>query len=119
VADSLRSVLDGHIVLSRELAQRGHYPPIDVLRSVSRLQRDVVSAQDCALAAKTVALLSMLERHRDAVDLGLYQRGSNAALDDALDREQAIGGWLQQGAEPDMRAHGLQQLRAVLEGAAS
>lgn len=114
VADHLRSVLDGHIVLSRELAQRGHHPAIDVLRSVSRLQHAVASPADCVLARRTVAMLALLERHRDAIDLGVYQRGSNTALDDALAKEPALDQWLRQEGVAASRAGAFDALRAIL-----
>ena len=115
VADSLRSVLDGHLVLSRELAHRGHHPAIDVLRSVSRLQRDLADQHEAALVARAVALFALLERHRDPVELGIYQKGTHAALDAALALQPALEAWLRQPDGPVDRASALQALRAILD----
>ncbi len=81
VADALRAILDGHIVLARDLAEQGHFPAIDVLQSVSRLMPSVAAEADLKLARQTVALMHRLQRSRDLVDLGAYQAGSNAELD--------------------------------------
>jgi flagellum-specific ATP synthase len=114
VADHLRSVLDGHIVLSRDMAQRGHHPAIDVLRSVSRLHRAVASAAECELAQRTVAVLALLERHRDALELGVYQRGANPALDAALEKEPALDRWLRQDEQAASRADALKALATIM-----
>lgn len=84
VADSARSLLDGHIVLSRKLANQGHFPAVDVLSSVSRVMTDVVTQdhQQAARAAREV--LSTYAEHADLVELGAYQRGTNPQLDHAL-----------------------------------
>lgn len=114
VADSMRSILDGHIVLSRELAQQGHYPAIDILRSASRLMFDLASSGERASAAAVVRHLSVLERNRQLVDLGAYVAGSNAALDAALTLEATLFRWLRQDAGGASRAEALLQLEAVL-----
>jgi len=114
IADAMRSILDGHVVLSRELAQQGHYPPIDVLRSASRLMPELASHEERALAAEAVRHLAALDRHREIVELGAYVRGTNAALDAALDVEGPLCAWLRQDAGGVPRADGLSQLRALL-----
>jgi flagellum-specific ATP synthase len=96
VADTARATLDGHLVLSRRLAAEGHYPAIDVLPSVSRVMLDVTDAAQQA-AAQTVR--RWLATHRDAEDLlqvGAYARGASAAIDEAVDRQPAIAGFLRQ-----------------------
>jgi flagellum-specific ATP synthase len=115
VADSMRSFLDGHIVLSRELAQQGHYPPIDVLRSGSRLLPDLANDHDRALVAGAVRHLAVLEKSRDLVDLGAYVPGSNAALDTALALEAPLYAWLRQDRSRTSRAEALQRLGQILD----
>lgn len=114
VADSLRSILDGHIVLSRELAEQGHYPAIDVLRSASRLLPELASAGERALALAAVRELALLERNRQMVDLGAYQAGTQPALDEALKRAPRLRDWLQQESGGVARAEALQAITAVL-----
>lgn len=96
IADSLRATLDGHIVLSRDLAHRGHYPAIDVLRSASRLVSELTSKQERASMVQASACLALLDRNRQMVDIGAYQAGSNPALDAALAVAPDLDGWLQQ-----------------------
>ncbi|MFC5475501.1 FliI/YscN family ATPase [Paraherbaspirillum soli] len=84
LAETMKSLLDGHIVLSRELAEQGHFPAIHVPRSVSRLFRQVTDPQAQALATDAVAQLSLYESSRTLVESGLYAAGSNPALDRAL-----------------------------------
>lgn len=118
VADALRAILDGHIVLSRELAEQGHFPAIDVLKSVSRLMPALARESELKLARQTVALLHRLQRSRDLVELGAYQAGSNAELDRALKIAPELNAWLQQEVDrPGLRAEGLQLLSAIMKGA--
>lgn len=114
IADAMRSILDGHIVLSRELAQQGHYPAIDVLKSVSRVMTDLVSAQDRQIGSEAVRHLAALEKGRQLVELGAYVRGSNTALDAALDIEGALFAWLRQDTGGIARADTLRQLAQAL-----
>jgi type III secretion protein N (ATPase) len=89
VADEVRGILDGHVVLDRGIAERGRHPAVDVLRSVSRLMPSLASERHLALAGRARAVLATWERQRDLVQLGAYQRGSDPETDDALRR---IGG---------------------------
>lgn len=84
VADHMRAILDGHVVLSRELASRGQLPAIDLLSSVSRLLTRVADARQQKLALRVKAILSTYETSRDLVDMGAYQAGANPALDEAI-----------------------------------
>lgn len=96
VVDTARAILDGHIVLSRELAQRGHYPAIDVPASLSRVMDDIVT-DDVAEAARQVrALIAAREENRDLVMMGAYRAGSDVTLDRALGHSQAIDAFLHQ-----------------------
>ncbi|HEX5515654.1 MAG TPA: FliI/YscN family ATPase [Gammaproteobacteria bacterium] len=99
IADSVRSIIDGHIVLSRDLANAGHFPAIDVLRSVSRLMRDLQDEQGEQLAKEVVDLLSIYERSKDLVEVGAYRAGSNPKLDRALKLMPEIDRFLQQSLD--------------------
>ncbi|HRJ20681.1 MAG TPA: FliI/YscN family ATPase [Bryobacteraceae bacterium] len=98
IADAVRGILDGHIVLSRALGQRGHYPAIDVLQSVSRLATRVSSRDQAASASKVRALLAELEASEDLVRIGAYAAGANPKLDVALRLREQVESFLRQGA---------------------
>jgi type III secretion system H+-transporting two-sector ATPase len=97
VADETRSILDGHIVLSRDLSARGHYPAIDVLRSASRVMTAVSDEAHLRAAGRVRELVASYERNRDLIVLGAYKRGGDARADEALDRWPAIEAFLKQG----------------------
>ncbi|MGU7783218.1 FliI/YscN family ATPase [Burkholderia sp. PU8-34] len=84
MAETMRALLDGHIVLTRALAEQGHFPAIEVTRSVSRVMQHVASDSERALASRALAGLSLYETSRTLIEAGLYVSGSNLALDDAL-----------------------------------
>jgi ATP synthase in type III secretion protein N len=90
IADEVRGLVDGHIVLERRLAQRGHFPPIDVVASASRLMTRVVDAGHAEAAARVRARLAIYEDHRDLITLGAYQPGRDRAVDDAVAGYPAI-----------------------------
>jgi flagellum-specific ATP synthase len=115
VADSLRAVLDGHLVLARTLAQQGRYPAIDVLQSASRLMQDLVGEPDRVLAREAIAHLALLERNRALVEIGAHRPGANPALDRALALEPALERWMRQDAAPVPRAQALRDLAALLQ----
>jgi len=96
IADEVRGLVDGHIVLDRRLAQRGHFPPIDVVASVSRLMPKLVDAQHAAAAARVRERLAIYEEHRDLITLGAYQSGRDRKVDDAVAANAAIEGHLRQ-----------------------
>jgi len=99
IADEVRGLVDGHIVLDRRLAQRGHFPPIDVVASVSRLMPRVATAAHVGAAARVRARLAIYEEHRDLVTLGAYQPGRDRAVDDAVNAYPAIERMLRQGKD--------------------
>ncbi|HEX2660194.1 MAG TPA: type III secretion system ATPase SctN [Polyangia bacterium] len=99
IADEVRGILDGHIVLSRVLAARNHWPAIDVLPSLSRLMSTVADAGHRAAAARVREILAAYERQRDLIALGAYQRGSDRATDEAIARIDAIEAFLRQGTD--------------------
>lgn len=84
IADHMRAIVDGHIVLTRELADRGQLPAVDVLRSVSRLMARLATPAERNLATRTRALLAAYERSRDLIGMGAYQAGHDPVLDDAV-----------------------------------
>jgi type III secretion protein N (ATPase) len=114
IADEVRGLVDGHIVLERRLAQRGHFPPIDVVASVSRLMPKVVDAQQLAAAAHVREWLAMYEEHRDLIVLGAYQSGRDKKVDDAVAQHPAIEKLLRQPREERASLQsGLTQLLAI------
>jgi type III secretion protein N (ATPase) len=98
IADEVRGILDGHVVLDPRLAARGHWPAVDVLRSLSRAMVAVTTDAHRAAAARLRELLEAYERQRDLIALGAYQRGADASTDAALDRIAAIERYLRQPA---------------------
>jgi flagellum-specific ATP synthase len=96
VADTVRGILDGHLVLSRALAQRGHYPSIDVGASVSRVAPAITDPQQQALARKLRELLAAYDEARDLIEVGAYVPGSNPRTDEAIARREAILDFLRQ-----------------------
>jgi flagellum-specific ATP synthase len=98
IADAVRSLLDGHIVLDRRLSAEGHYPPIHILDSLSRLMPNVCSAEHLAKAARMRRLLAACHRSEDLIRIGAYQKGTDAALDRALELLPQINEFLCQGA---------------------
>lgn len=99
VVDTARAILDGHILLSRDLAQRGHYPAIDVPASLSRVMDGVVSAEIVEAARQLRSLIAAREENRDLVMMGAYRAGSDPTLDRALQHSQAIDRFLTQTRE--------------------
>ncbi len=97
VADAVRGILDGHIVLSRALAHQNHYPAIDVLESVSRLIRDVCTPEEVALSGRAREHLALYRKNEDLITIGAYQRGSNQALDQAVALNPNLRAFLRQG----------------------
>jgi flagellum-specific ATP synthase len=96
VVDTARAILDGHIVLSRELAQRGHYPAIDIPASLSRVMDELVTPEVARAARGLRALIATREANRDLVLMGAYRAGSDPQLDSALAMSGAIDAFLTQ-----------------------
>ena len=99
VADHVRAILDGHIVLSRALAARNHYPAIDVLHSVSRTMPDVTAVDHRVKAGQVRDWLATIQASEDLVNVGAYVPGSNPRIDEALGKRDAIDRFLQQSAD--------------------
>jgi flagellum-specific ATP synthase len=96
IADSVRSIVDGHIVLSRDLAHKNHYPAIDVLASISRLMTQLVSEKQSALAGRMRQLMAEYQKGEDLIQIGAYVKGTNPSLDQAIEKMDAILAFLQQ-----------------------
>ncbi len=96
IGDTARAILDGHIVLTRELAARGHYPPIDIMQSVSRVMTDVVTEKHRKAASKLKELKSVYSDAEDLINIGAYVQGSNPAIDIAVKYIQEINTFLKQ-----------------------
>ena len=99
IADAVRSILDGHAVLSRKLSDMNHYPPIDVLRSVSRIMKDIVSKEQVEYATKLVEILSEYERAEDLINIGAYTPGTNKKIDYAISMVDKVKVFLKQGID--------------------
>jgi flagellum-specific ATP synthase len=119
LSDAIRGLLDGHLVLSREIAQAGRHPAIDVLRSVSRLKEAVSTPADLAAARRILASCALFERNRSLVEVGAYQPGVRAELDRALAAAPRIEAFLAQPARRrvarDDALAQMRQLAATLE----
>jgi type III secretion protein N (ATPase) len=97
IADETRSILDGHIVLSRKLAASNHYPAIDVLASASRVMNAVVTPEHRCMAGRLRELMAKYEEVDLLVKIGEYKRGGDPTTDEAIDKMEAIRGFLKQG----------------------
>ncbi len=99
IADTVRGILDGHIVLSRKLANSSHFPAIDVSASISRLMADIVSPEHKKLSAQIRDVLAVYEKNSDLVSIGAYKAGTNPKLDYALGKIDGINRFLCQGVD--------------------
>ncbi len=96
IADTVRGILDGHIVLSRQLANSNHYPAIDVSASISRLMVEIVPPEHRQLASRIRDIMSVYEKNADLVAIGAYKPGTNRKLDFALSKIDAVNSFLTQ-----------------------
>ena len=99
ISDGARAILDGHVILTRELANQNHYPPIDPLASNSRVMINVVDAPHQAAASKLKRLLATYRKAEDLVNIGAYKPGSNRQIDEAVEHIGAVNAFLRQGVE--------------------
>ena len=99
IADSARAILDGHIVLSRELADAGHYPAIDIEKSISRSMHTITGEEQQKQMRKLKQLVSRYQRNRDLINVGAYSAGSDPVLDEAIAKNDQIESFLQQGIQ--------------------
>lgn len=115
IADSSRAILDGHVVLSRRLAESGHYPAIDVEASISRVMSAVVSPDHIKLVHRFKQIMSTYQRNRDLIAVGAYQRGNDPTIDDAIERFPWLETYLRQGVDtPVSFDQAVNELSAIL-----
>lgn len=115
VADATRSILDGHIVLTRQLSERGWFPPIDVVQSLSRVMPQVVSAEHLGLAGEVRDHLAALREAEDLINIGAYAPGSNPRIDRARQALPRLEAFLRQRtSESTPPEEVVPQLRAAL-----
>ncbi len=96
IADAVRSIVDGHVILSRDLASRGHYPAIEILGSVSRCMTDVVPGEQSEASHRFLDMLATYRRSEDLINIGAYTAGSNAKIDQAIDMIDGLNDYLKQ-----------------------
>ena len=113
VADEVRSILDGHIVLSRELAAQGHFPAIDVLESISRVMPAITDDTHRKAAVKAREVLAMYAKQKDLILLGAYRPGSDPKVDFAISKIGALNSFLQQKVIECSSAASVEQLKSV------
>jgi flagellum-specific ATP synthase len=120
VSEMMKSLLDGHIILARALAEQGHFPAIDVPRSVSRLARDLSSEAEWAAAETAAGLLATYDQSRVLIESGVYAAGANAGIDEAIARRPALLAFLRQPPdERTLHAEGAAALDRLLRGEAA
>jgi flagellum-specific ATP synthase len=116
IADTVRSILDGHIVLSRALANRNHYPAIDILASISRCRPDVTTPELRAITGKLLTSMAVYRKNEDLINIGAYAKGSDPEVDLAIKRRDALQKFLVQAVDEPSDA---KKLLGVLTGIAS
>jgi flagellum-specific ATP synthase len=115
IADAARAILDGHIVLTRALAESGHYPAIDIGQSASRVMHNVVDAQHLESARRFRALNASFARAKDLLQVGAYVPGTDVTLDEAIAKHEAMDAFLRQGMkEAASFEDGLQGLQSII-----
>ncbi len=117
IADAARAILDGHVVLSRRIAETGHYPAIDIEASISRVMHDIVPASQTDAARQLKQMLSLYQQNRDLVAIGAYQRGNDPRIDAAIARWPQLQAFLQQGMHESVTlADSVLQLQGLFGG---
>jgi flagellum-specific ATP synthase len=104
IADAVRSILDGHIVLTRELATQNHYPAIDVLESISRLARDLSTPDQLTLVARAREAMAVYRKNQDLINIGAYPAGSQGSIDHAIRLHEPMKQFLRQGVNEGVPA---------------
>ncbi|MEG2086574.1 MAG: flagellar protein export ATPase FliI [Angelakisella sp.] len=116
ISDTVRSIIDGHIMLSRQMAAKNHYPAIDVMSSVSRLMSDIATREHKGAAAKLRNMLAVYNTNQDLISIGAYKSGSNPELDYAITHYDRINDFLQQQVdEKTTLDQTVQQMVALLD----
>ena len=115
IADAVRSILDGHIVLTRDLADQGHFPAIDVLRSISRLRSEICQKNDVLAGRAVTRQMSTFRKVEDMVNIGAYSKGSNPEIDEAIENMPAINAFLcQDVGDPQSLEESMEKMRALV-----
>jgi flagellum-specific ATP synthase len=118
IADAARGVLDGHITLSRELAESGHFPAINIEASVSRVMPDICDDRQMKMVRELRRLYSLYQQNKDLINVGAYQPGSDPRIDEAIEKNGAIAEFLQQDMDEAVDiSQSLKALEALLEKA--
>ncbi|WZL82886.1 flagellar protein export ATPase FliI [Vallitaleaceae bacterium 9-2] len=112
ITDAARGILDGHIVLSRRLANKNHYPAIDILQSVSRVMTEVVTPEHKEYANYLTSIVATYRESEDLINIGAYSRGSNPEIDEAINNIKAINNFLQQKVDEQFS---IDQVKQALE----
>ncbi|MBP2072908.1 MULTISPECIES: flagellar protein export ATPase FliI [Thermoanaerobacterium] len=99
ITDAVRGILDGHVVLSRKLANKGQYPAIDILASISRVMNDIVSDEHKNLSSKFKSILSVYEESEDLINIGAYAKGSNPKIDEAISLHDDMINYIKQNTD--------------------
>ena len=94
ISDATRGILDGHIVLNRKLAHRGHFPAIDIMESISRVQTEIVPREQVEASRTLKRLKAAYTEAEDLINIGAYAKGSNPVIDEAIQYQQAIRSFL-------------------------
>lgn len=117
ITDTARGILDGHIILSRELSHKGHYPSIDILQSISRVMSAIVSKEQKVLAGKLKMVLATYAEAEDLINIGAYKNGSNPAIDYAISKIEAVNRFLMQETDEKVTyEETLQELSGIFSG---
>lgn len=116
ISDAMRSILDGHIVLSRDLAARNIYPPIDVMSSASRVMNDVADATHQKLASRFKETLAIYRQSEDLINIGAYKSGSNPGIDEAIRKVESMTAYQKQAVtDPVSLEESIEGLRQIFE----
>lgn len=116
ISDTVRGILDGHIVLSRQLASENHFPAIDIGASISRLMVEVVSKEHRILASRFRNMMGLYQKNADLISIGAYKEGSNGALDEAVSKIDRMNQFLEQDIDESFEYHEILALMKEITG---
>lgn len=116
ITDTARSILDGHIMLSRKLGHKNHYPAIDILQSISRCMSQIAATEHKKMAGKLKNVMATYNEAEDLINIGAYKRGSNASIDYAIDKIDAVNQFLRQDVDEKVAfEESVERLKALFE----